>query len=117
MNDTEAEKLIDAFCFEILENCIRGIPEPIRRSGEFPDFWWQTHLPECDLYLFLVRKKGPNPRPMCEFQLVHPEEVPMGDYYLTVEFNPYVIGEQETLAMLRGIQHEDVYVRFEEDTE
>jgi hypothetical protein len=114
MDDLTAKNQIEAFFYEVLENFLPGGIGGIEKLHSDPDAW-EAEISECNSYLYVLQKSEPDPHPVSEISLQHPENVPMGEYYMLLDFDPDAIGEEATISMLQGIKHLQVYVRFAED--
>jgi len=114
MDDLTAKNQIEAFFYNVLENYLPGGIGEIEKLHSDTDAW-EAEISECNSYLYVLQKGEPDPHPVFEISLQDPENVPMGEYYMLLDFDPDAIGEEVTLSMLQGIKDLPVYVRFAED--
>jgi hypothetical protein len=114
MDDLTAKNQIESLFYEVLENYLPGGIGQIEKTHVDPDAW-EAEISECNSYLYVLQKGEPDPHPVSEISLQHPDDVPMGAYYLLLDFDADVIGEEATISMLQGIKDMQVYVRFAED--
>lgn len=114
MDDLTAKNQIESLFYNVLENYLPGSIGEIFKSHSAPYSWW-TEILDCNSFLLVLPKTEPNPHPVSEYIWEHPEDVPLGGYYLLLEFDPDVIGDKETISMLEAIKELPVYVRFVED--
>jgi len=114
MDDLTAKNQIESLFYEVLEDYLPGGIGQIEKTHIDPDAW-EAEISECNSYLYVLQKGEPDPHPVSEISLQHPENVPMRAYYMLLDFDPDAIGEEATISMLQGIKERQVYVRFAED--
>jgi hypothetical protein len=114
MEDATATQLIESLFYNVLENYLPGMEEIVQHqvtSGP----WWMAEIPECNSYITVIQKTGPNPRPVSEYVWEEPADVPLGEYYMTLEIDWEVIGKELSIAMLEELKDRRIYLRFSED--
>jgi hypothetical protein len=114
MDDLTAKNQIESFFNEFMKDYFSGGLEEIERIDDELAAWG-TEIEGCNSYIYVFQKGEPDPYPISELSLRHPENLPMGGYYLLIDIDPDSIGEERTIEMLRGIKDQQVFVRYFED--
>ena len=114
MDDATATRLIESLYDDVLENYLPGMEEIVQHQGTSGP-WWMAEIPERNSYITVCRKTGPNPHPISEYVWEEPADVPLGEYYMTLEIDWEVIGKELSIAMLEELKDRRIYLRFSED--